>query len=115
MGYPRPDKFNHAACMTLLKREVNGGKTSPAAAAMVSNFSPSSPGEVATLSHGEVVTFFHEFGHVMHNMCNEANFSRFAGASVEKDFVEMPSQMLENWIWNKQIMKRLSKHEKTGE
>jgi len=113
--YPRPDKFNHAACMTLLKREVNGGKTSPAAAAMVSNFSPSSPGEVATLSHGEVVTFFHEFGHVMHNMCNEANFSRFAGASVEKDFVEMPSQMLENWIWNKQIMKRLSKHEKTGE
>lgn len=113
--YPRPDKFNHAACFTLLKRENNAGKVYPAAAAMVSNFVPGKEGETVTLSHGEVVTFFHEFGHVMHNICNEANFARFAGASVEKDFVEMPSQMLENWMWDKKVMKRMSKHVKTGE
>lgn len=115
--YPRPDKFNHAACMTILKRNNNHGQFTPAAAAMVSNFDKMDSGnsnEPITLSHHEVVTFFHEFGHVMHNMCNEANFNRFTGASVEKDFVEMPSQMLENWIWDKDIIKRMSKHKKTG-
>ena len=89
--YPRPDKFNHAACFSLLKRDYFDGYATPAAAAMVSNFIPDGDGDHVTLSHSEVVTFFHEFGHVMHNMCNEANFSRFSGANVEKDFVEMPS------------------------
>ena len=98
--YPREDKFNHAAAMTLLKRAKVDGKTQLASAAMVTNFSPpGKKGEPSILSHSEVVTFFHEFGHVMHNMCNEANFDRFSGANVEKDFVEMPSQMLENWMW----------------
>jgi len=89
--YPREDKFNHAAAMTLLKRAKFGNKTQLASAAMVTNFSPAKDGEQSVLPHQEVVTFFHEFGHVMHNMCNEAKFDRFAGASVEKDFVEMPS------------------------
>ena len=89
--YPRPDKFNHAACMGLLKREKYGNETYPAAVALVANFLPGKEGEPIVLAHSELVTFFHEFGHIMHNMCNEANFNRFAGASVEKDFVEMPS------------------------
>jgi len=92
--YPREDKFNHAAAMTLLKRAKVGveGKIQLASAAMVCNFSPPrKEGEPSILPHSEVVTFFHEFGHVMHNMCNEAKFDRFSGASVEKDFVEMPS------------------------
>lgn len=98
--YPREDKFNHAAAMTLLKRAKVDNKTQLASAAMVTNFSPGkSASEPSVLPHSEVVTFFHEFGHVMHNMCNEAKYDRFSGAQVEKDFVEMPSQMLENWIW----------------
>ena len=113
--YPREDKFNHAAAMTLLKRAKVGNKTQLASAAMVTNFSPAkSASEPSILIHSDVVTFFHEFGHVMHNMCNEAKYDRFSGAQVEKDFVEMPSQMLENWIWNKDILKKVSKHVKTG-
>ena len=98
--YPRPDKFNHAACFTLGKRHrYNGTNTNLASAALVTNLSPPSDTEPALLGHDDVITFFHEFGHVMHNMCNEANYSMFSGAKVEQDFVEMPSQMLENWIW----------------
>ena len=89
--YPRDDKFNHAAAFTLLKRSKIQGQLTLAAAAMVTNFNPPEGDKPSLLHHREVVTFFHEFGHVMHNMCSEANYNKFSGASVEKDFVEMPS------------------------
>lgn len=112
--YPRPDKYNHAAAFGLTKRARIDGQILPAAAAMVTNFNPPKDGKPSLLQHSQVVTFFHEFGHVMHHMCSEANYSRFSGTSVERDFVEMPSQMLENWIWDKDILKKVSKHYKTG-
>jgi Zn-dependent oligopeptidase len=47
-------------------------------------------------------------------MCTEANYNKFSGTSVERDFVEMPSQMLENWIYDRNILKKVTKHYKTG-
>ena len=89
--FPRPNKFNHAAAMNLLPRARIDGVTYPGAVALVTNFNAGNKGEEALLQHREVVTFFHEFGHVMHHMSSEANYTRFSGTMVERDFVEMPS------------------------
>jgi len=79
--YPREDKFNHAACFTIAKRNrYNENKVQTAVAAMVTNLSPPTKTGPSLLSHENVVTFFHKFGHVMHNMCNEANYTKFSGA-----------------------------------
>jgi len=102
--YPRDDKYGHAAAFPILKIANIDGKTKLAASAMVTNFNPATADAPSLLPHREVVTFFHEFGHIMHDMCSESKYARFSGTSVETDFVEMPSQMLENWIWSKEIL-----------
>jgi len=113
--YPRDDKFGHAAVFPLLKRAKIDGQVIPAAVAMLCNFDKPTETRPSLLPHGDVVTFFHEFGHCMHGMCSHANYSRFSGTSVERDAVELPSQLLENWAWDKSILKRVSKHFETGE
>eukprot|EP00744_Colponema_vietnamica_P009359 GILI01013315.1.p1 GENE.GILI01013315.1~~GILI01013315.1.p1 ORF type:complete len:264 (-),score=76.03 GILI01013315.1:263-937(-) len=76
---------------------------------MLANFSRDN------LKHDEVVTYFHEFGHVMHHLCSKADFAKFAGTSVERDFVEAPSQMLENWCWESAPLSLLSCHKDSAE
>lgn len=114
--YPRPNKYTHAACWGLISHKVwSDGTEQKPVAALVCNFTKSTPDKPSLLPHDEVETFFHEFGHGIHNMLSEAHYGRFAGTAVERDFVEAPSQMMENWVWEPEVLKLFARHYKTNE
>lgn len=112
--YPRPGKYTHAACWGLFGRKKwSDGTVSTPVAALVTNFTKPTATKPSLLQHEEVETFFHEFGHVLHNLLTQADTNRFAGAAVARDFVEAPSQMFENWVWNAQVLNTFAEHYKT--
>eukprot|EP00466_Bigelowiella_natans_P005145 jgi/Bigna1/71630/fgenesh1_pg.16_\ len=112
--HPRPGKYGHACCMGLQAASglsFNNDHKYPVqhpSAAMIANFTKPTETEKSCLTHDEVVTFFHEFGHVMHQICSNTKLVDFAGTRVERDFVEAPSQMLENWCWKKEAILKMS-------
>ncbi|EGG22266.1 peptidase M3A and M3B domain-containing protein [Cavenderia fasciculata] len=113
--YPREGKFSHFAVWPLQPGfKLDDSHSSLPVAAMVCNFTKSTPSQPSLLTHDEVVTYFHEFGHVMHNMSSEVMYPRFSGTSVERDAVEMPSQEFELWCWDSNILNRISGHYKDG-
>ncbi|MBI5630387.1 MAG: Zn-dependent oligopeptidase [Elusimicrobia bacterium] len=114
--FPREGKYKHAAAFSLVSgRFLADGRYQKPVSAVVANFTKPSPGRPTFLKHGEheeVETIFHEFGHIMHQTLTKARFARFSGSSVAWDFVEAPSQMLENWVWDPEVLSSLSGHYK---
>lgn len=108
--HPRTGKYGHAAIFHLVKHNTKHG----AVDCMLCNLPSSTADKPSLLRHQNVVTFFHEFGHIMHGLCSEGIGNSTRLAKCPRDFVEAPSQMLENWVWQKEVLKRLAKHYVTG-
>jgi thimet oligopeptidase len=103
--FPREGKYNHFAQFGIIEGKLlSNGKYQRPTVALVCNFPSPTKDEPSLLSHLDVETLFHEFGHAMHSIMTRANYSRFSGTSVPRDFVEAPSQMLENWVWDKKVL-----------
>jgi thimet oligopeptidase len=83
--------------------------------AILANFTPPSSNQPSLLKHSEVVTLFHEFGHILHMSLTTAEFARFSGAETEWDFVEAPSQIMEHWAWDPSVLERFARHYASGE
>ncbi|MCK5535661.1 MAG: peptidase M3, partial [Bacteroidales bacterium] len=82
-------------------------------AALVTNFPKPTAEKPSLLPHNEVTTFFHEFGHLLHGLLTESPIGSMSGTSVARDYVETPSQLLENWAWNYESLQTFAKHYKT--
>lgn len=109
--FPREGKYEHAAAFTLRKGYLGSqGKYIRPVSAIVANFNPPSSGKKSLLPHSDVETLFHEFGHIMHQILTRSKYGMFSGTSVKRDFVEAPSQMLENWVWSKEALQKMSGH-----
>lgn len=107
--FPREGKYNHFAQFGIIDgKQLRNGQYQRPVCALVCNFTPPRGGSPSLLSHSEVETLFHEFGHAMHTILTRASHARFSGTSVPRDFVEAPSQMLEAWVWDTEVLDRFA-------
>lgn len=113
--FPREGKFSHAAAFPLIPgRRLDDGSYQKPLAAIVANFTKPGAERPSLLQHQEVETFFHEFGHILHQTLTRAELTKFSGTSTEGDFVEAPSQIMEHWTWQPQVLARFARHYQTG-
>jgi thimet oligopeptidase len=112
--YSRPDKFKHAAMFSVRSGKLlpDGTYQTPEAA-LECNF-PKPGAEPALMTHTQVITFFHEFGHVLHKILSTSELATYSGTETVRDFVEAPSQMFEEWAWTREVLDLFARHHKTG-
>ena len=111
--HPRDNKYKHAA-MFPLQTGLTTGRLP--AASLVCNFPEPKDGQPGLMEHSQVTTLFHEFGHLIHHLlAQETRWVRLGGISTEWDFVEAPSQILEEWARSHEVLKRFATHVKTGD
>jgi Zn-dependent oligopeptidase len=111
--HPRPGKYSHAEMAPVL--DGIRGKQLPEAI-LVCNFPAPTADDAGLMEYGDVQTFFHEFGHLMHHILGgQQPWAGISGITMESDFVEAPSQMLEEWIRSPQVLAKFARHYKTGE
>ena len=114
--YARPKKRGGAWMDDCASRLKTSQRTQLPVAYMTCNFTPPVDGKPALLTHDEVETLFHEFGHGLHHMLTRVDYSAVSGINgVAWDAVELPSQIMENWCWEKQSLSMISGHYETGE
>jgi peptidyl-dipeptidase Dcp len=113
--FPRPGKQG-GAWMTDFRGQskLNGSSVRPHVS-LVCNFSKPTPGKPSLLTHDEVNTFLHEFGHALHGMLAQCTYPSVSGTNVFRDFVELPSQLMENWALEKEWLDTFAVHFETGE
>ncbi|MFA9389823.1 MAG: M3 family metallopeptidase [Prolixibacteraceae bacterium] len=114
--FPRASKRGGAWMNSYLKqsRTIDGQNIAPIIT-NVCNFSKPTGDQPALLSFDEVTTLFHEFGHALHGLLSDCHYNSLSGTAVARDFVELPSQIMENWCSEPEMLRLFAKHYKTGE
>jgi Zn-dependent oligopeptidase len=110
--YPRNGKYTHAATFEIQNtyKNINNKRILPVTA-VVCNFTPiDKKNNIALFTFVEIVTFCHEFGHALHNILSNVKYEELSGISMETDFAEMPSQFFENWCYQTDFLKKISRH-----
>ena len=114
--FPRDGKYTHAATWSFVDRfELPDGQMQTPSVVIAANFTPAGNGMPSLLEHSEVETLFHEFGHVLQMSMATSKYATLTGDNVAWDYIEAHSQLLENWAWQPQVLKKISAHYKTGE
>lgn len=113
--FPRDNKRG-GAWMNNFNTHVNDGQDPlPHIGLIAGNFTPPQGDKPSLLTHDEVTTLFHEFGHLMHHLCSETELRSQSMEGVAWDFIELPSQILENWCWEREALDLFASHYETGE
>jgi peptidyl-dipeptidase Dcp len=113
--HPRTSKRGGAWMTSYRNQKMENGKRIAPVVSIVCNFTKPTENAPALLTFDEVSTFFHEFGHALHGLLSNVTYESLAGTSVPRDFVELPSQIMENWASEPEVMRMYAKHYKTGE
>ncbi|MFC2080606.1 M3 family metallopeptidase [Bacteroidota bacterium] len=113
--FPRASKRGGAWMSSFRKQYMDNGKMVTPVITTVYNFTKPTEDKPALISFDEASTIFHEFGHALHGLLSECNYYTLSGTSVSRDFVELPSSIMENWCGKPEVIKMYGKHYETGE